>query len=154
MLLIADAITVVYLRPALVASGFTEEDVKKICVWYDPSQVATRNDRAADADSGFDRMAVSMEAWRRAHGFSAADAPDAKEVAIRLLVEKGAISPELTEAMINAISPEFMNKIREVQNAGSPAPIPPEIQQALDEAAGVTPPSDETVQEQEQAPGA
>ena len=139
MLLIADAITVVYLRPALVASGFTEEDVKKICVWYDPSQVATRNDRAADADSGFDRMAVSMEAWRRAHGFSAADAPDAKEVAIRLLIEKGALSPELTEAMINAISPEFMNKIREVQNAGSPAPIPPEIQQALDEAAGVAP---------------
>ena len=154
MLLIADAITVVYLRPALVASGFTEEDVKKICVWYDPSQVATRNDRAADADSGFDRMAVSMEAWRRAHGFSAADAPDAKEVAIRLLIEKGALSPELTEAMINAISPEFMNKIREVQNAGSPAPIPPEIQQALDEAAGVTPPSDETAQEQEQTPGA
>lgn len=139
MLLIADAITVVYLRPALIASGFTEEDVKKICVWYDPSQVATRNDRAADADSGYDRMAVSMEAWRRAHGFSAADAPDAKEVAIRLLIEKGALSPELTEAMINAISPEFMNKIREVQNAGSPAPIPPEIQQALDQAAGVAP---------------
>ena len=152
MLLIADAISVVYLRPALVASGFAEEDVKKICVWYDPSQVATRNDRAADADSGFDRMAVSMEAWRRAHGFSAADAPDAKEVAIRLLIEKGALSPELSEAMINAISPEFMNKIREVQNAGSPAPIPPEIQQALDEAAGVTPPSDETAQEQEQTP--
>ena len=155
MLLIADAITVVYLRPALVASGFTEEDVKKICVWYDPSQVATRNDRAADADSGFDRMAVSMEAWRRAHGFSAADAPDAKEVAIRLLIEKGALSPELTEAMINAISPEFMNKIREVQNAGSPTPITPEIQQALDEAAGLTPPPlDETTQEQEQTPGA
>ena len=139
MLLIADAISVVYLRPALIASGFAEEDVKRICVWYDPSQVATRNDRAADADSGFDRMAVSMEAWRRAHGFSAADAPDAKEVAIRLLIEKGALSPELSEAMINAISPEFMNKIREVQNAGSPAPIPPEIQQALDQAAGVAP---------------
>lgn len=154
MLLIADAISVVYLRPALIASGFAEEDVKRICVWYDPSQVATRNDRAADADSGFDRMAVSMEAWRRAHGFSAADAPDAKEVAIRLLIEKGALSPELSEAMINAISPEFMNKIREVQNAGSPAPIPPEIQQALDQAAGVTPPSDETTQEQEQTPGA
>ena len=157
MLLIADAITVVYLRPALIASGFTEEDVKKICVWYDPSQVATRNDRASDADSGYDRMAVSMEAWRRAHGFSAADAPDAKELAIRLLVEKGSLSPELTEAMINAISPEFMNKIREVQNASSPAPIPPEIQEALDQAAGVTPPSDEIdepTQEQEQTPGA
>ena len=148
MLLIADAITVVYLRPALIASGFSEEDVKRICVWYDPSQVATRNDRAADADSGFDRMAVSMEAWRRAHGFSAADAPDAKELAIRLLIEKGALSPELSEAMINALSPEFMNKIREVQNAGSPAPITPEIQQALDEAAGLTPPPSEQAPEE------
>jgi len=154
MLLISDALTVVYLRPALIASGFTEDDVKRICVWYDPSAVATRNDRAADADAGYDRMAVSMETWRRAHGFSSVDAPDAKEVAIRLLIEKGSLSPELTEAMINAISPEFMNKIREVQNAGSPAPIPPEIQKALDEAAGVAPaePTPTEQQPQEGAP--
>jgi hypothetical protein len=50
--------------------------------------------------------------------------------------------------MINAISPEFMNKIREVQNAGSPTPITPEIQQALDEAAGLTPPPSEQAPEE------
>jgi hypothetical protein len=135
MLLIADALTVVYLRPALIAAGFDEAEVKRIVVWYDPSQVATRNDRAADADSGFDRMAVSYETWRRAHGFSAADAPDAKEIAIRLLADKGTISPEFTQAMLDAIAPEVMNAVRDAQQASSVAPVPPEIQQILEQAA-------------------
>jgi hypothetical protein len=135
MLLIADALTVVYLRPALIAAGFDEAEVKRIVVWYDPSQVATRNDRAADADSGFDRMAVSYETWRRAHGFSAADAPDAKEIAIRLLADKGTISPEFTQAMLDAIAPEVMNAVRDAQQASSVAPVPPEIEQILEQAA-------------------
>jgi hypothetical protein len=52
MLLIVDALTVVYLRPYLVANGYPAEEVAKVQIWYDPSLVATRNDRAADADSG------------------------------------------------------------------------------------------------------
>lgn len=134
MLLIADALTVAYLRPALLAAGFVEEDVARVCIWYDPSAIATRNDRAADADIGFDKMAVSYEAWRRAHGFAATDAPDANEMAIRLLVEKGVLSQELTQAMIGAIAPEVMKSVREAQQAESAAPVPPEIQQILDNA--------------------
>lgn len=141
MLLIADALTVVYLRPALLASGFAEEDVARITVWFDPSQVATRNDRAADADSGFDKMAVSYETWRRAHGFSASDAPDANELAIRMLVEKGALSPELTQAMIGAIAPEVMKSVRDSQQADSVAPVPQEIQQILENATPTAPPA-------------
>ena len=144
MLIIVDALTVMYLRPALLSAGFREEDVKRVCLWYDPSQVATRNDRAADADSGFDRMAVSFDTWRRAHGFSTADAPDPKEIALRLLIEKGSVSPELTQQMINSISPEIMNKIREVQQAESVAPVPPEIEQILNQAAGAPSPAPET----------
>ena len=139
MLTIVDALTVMYLRPALIAAGFREEEVKRVCIWYDPSQVATRNDRAADADAGFDRMAVSYETWRRAHGFSNADAPDPKELAIRLLVEKGAISPELTQTMLGAIAPDVMAKAREAQQADAVAPVPPEIEQILDQAAGPAP---------------
>jgi hypothetical protein len=108
MLLIADALTVVYLRPYLLANGFTEPEVERIVVWYDPSQVATRNDRAADADMGFDKMAVSYETWRRAHGFSEAEAPSPTEVALRLLVEKGMITPELTEAMLGVVAPDVL----------------------------------------------
>jgi hypothetical protein len=131
MLLIADALTVVYLRPYLKANGFAESDVNRIVIWYDPSQVATRNDRAADADAGFSKMAVSYDTWRRTHGFSEADAPSPEEVALRIILEKGAISPELTEAVIGAIAPELMNSTRSAQQATSVAPVPPELAQML-----------------------
>jgi hypothetical protein len=135
MLLIADALTVVYLRPYLIASGFTDTDVNRIVVWYDPSAIATRNDRAADADSGFDRGAVSYDTWRRAHGFSDQDAPTPTEMAIRMLSERGALTPELTEAMLGAVAPDVMNAIRSAQQAASVAPLPPEVEQALQQAS-------------------
>jgi hypothetical protein len=131
MLLIADALTVVYLRPYLLANGFTEPEVDRIVVWYDPSQVATRNDRAADADMGFDKMAVSYETWRRAHGFSEAEAPSPTEVALRLLVEKGMITPELTEAMLGVVAPDVMEKIRGAAQAAQPTPPVPGLDQML-----------------------
>lgn len=131
MLLIADAITVVYLRPYLKANGFDETAVDRIVVWFDPSQVATRNDRAADADSGFEKMAISFETWRRAHGFADADAPDAKEIALRLLFEKAAISPDLTESMLAALSPEVMNAARAASQAANPAPMPQDVADIL-----------------------
>jgi hypothetical protein len=143
MLLIADALTVVYLRPYLIANGYEESQVDQIVVWYDPSAIATRNDRATDADSGFDRMAVSANTWRRAHGFSDADAPTPKELSIRLLQERGVLTPEFTEAMLSAIAPEVINTVRSQQQQSSVAPIPPELQAALDaasqgaEAAGI-----------------
>jgi len=154
MLIIVDALTVMYLRPALMSSGFSEDEVRRLCIWYDPSQVATRNDRAADADSGFDRMAISFDTWRRAHGFSTADAPDPKEVALRILVEKGSISPELTQSMINAIAPDIMEKVREVQQAESVAPVPPEIEQILNQAAGTAmqPPATPIEEQQPETP--
>lgn len=131
MLLIADALTVVYLRPYLLANGFTEPEVDRIVVWYDPSQVATRNDRAADADMGFEKMAVSFETWRRAHGFSEAEAPSPTEVALRLLVEKGMITPELTEAMLGVVAPDVMEKIRGAAQAAQPTPAVPGLDQML-----------------------
>jgi hypothetical protein len=146
MLLIADALTVVYLRPYLLANGFDQTEVNRICIWYDPSQVATRNDRAADADSGFDRMAVSYDTWRRAHGFSEADAPSPNEVALRMIFEKGMISPELTESVITGFAPEVISASRAAQQANSPAPIPPELAQMLEgaqpQAGGEQPPEE------------
>jgi hypothetical protein len=131
MLLIADAITIVYLRPYLKANGFTDADVDRIVVWFDPSQVATRNDRAADADSGFDKMAISFNTWRRTHGFADADAPDSTEVALRLLFEKGSISPDLTESMLGAIAPEVLTAARAASQAANPAPMPQNVADVL-----------------------
>jgi hypothetical protein len=144
MLLIVDALTVMYLRPYLIANGYTPDEVKNVCIWYDPSLVATRNDRAADADMGFDKMAVSYDAWRRAHGFSEADAPDAKEYALRLIAAKGMVTPETTEAVLAAIAPDIMNSARAASQAASPAPIPPAVDEILQEATGVPAPGGQT----------
>lgn len=132
MLLIADALTVVYLRPYLIANGYDKEEVSRIQVWYDPSQVATRNDRAADADSGFEKMAVSYNTWRRAHGFSDADAPSPEELALRLVIEKGMITPELTQSMLEAVAPEMRDIINAAHQASSAAPMSPEVEQILE----------------------
>lgn len=136
MLLIVDALTVVYLRPYLLANGFTETEVNRLVVWYDPSAVSTRNDRAADADAGFDRNAISYDTWRRAHGFSDQDAPTPNELAVRLLIDRAAVTPELTEAMLGVIAPEMMKAIRDSQQASSVGPIPPELQQVLEGVTG------------------
>lgn len=136
MLLIVDALTVVYLRPYLIANGYPEEEVKKVCIWYDPSLVATRNDRAADADSGFEKMAVSYDSWRRAHGFSESDAPDPSELALRLVIQKGMVTPELTEAMLQSVAPDLMGSIRKQAMADSGAEVPPEVDQILQQATG------------------
>ena len=131
MLLLADAITVVYLRPYLKAIGYAPADVDRLVVWYDPSAVSTRNDRAADADAGFDKMAVSYEAWRNAHGFSESDAPTPNEVALRMMMERGSITPELTEAILKSFAPEIINAASAQQQSESVGPITPEIAEAL-----------------------
>jgi hypothetical protein len=131
MLLIADALTVVYLRPYLIANGYSPADVDRIVVWYDPSAVATRNDRAMDADNGFDRMAVSFQTWRRAHGFSEADAPSPTELGLRIMLEKGVITPELSESMLAAVAPDIVAAARAAQQGQSVGPIPDELSQAL-----------------------
>jgi len=134
MLLIADSITVMYLRPYLIANGYSEYEVERLCVWYDPSQVATRNDRATDADAGFDKMAVSYNTWRRAHGFSDQDAPDPNELSLRLLIQKGAVTPELTEALLRVVAPDVMNKVSDTAQEATGAPIPDDIDQMLSDA--------------------
>ena len=144
MLLIVDALTVMYLRPYLVANGYSPEEVKNVCIWYDPSLVATRNDRAADADMGFDKMAVSFDAWRRAHGFAESDAPDPTEVALRMILNKGAVSPELTEKMLGIVAPDIMGKVRQdtIKESGITPGIDQILQgQAPTESAEAAPPT-------------
>ena len=144
MLLIVDALTVVYLRPYLTSIGYSEADVQRVNVWYDPSLVATRNDRASDADAGFDKMAVSFDTWRRAHGFSDQDAPNPTELALRLIINKGAITPELTEQMLKAVAPELNDLIRTASQAANVAPISPELDQLLEGGEPTAPPVAET----------
>lgn len=144
MLLIVDALTVVYFRPYLIANGYSPSDVDRMVIWYDPSAVSTRNDRAEDADMGYDRHVISGEAWRRAHGFSNADAPTDAELAVRLLVEKGQITPELTEAMLAVVSPTMMDAVRAKSMGTEQAALPEEVQNILNMAKSAAAPATET----------
>ena len=154
LLLLSDALTVVYLRPYLRSLGYPETEVSRIVVWYDPSAVSTRNDRAADADSGFEKGAISLDTWRRMHGFSDADAPSPTETALRMMMDKGSITPELTEAMLAAFAPEAMNVVKQAAQAANPAPVPPEVQQMLSgaPAAPAPEPAEGEAPEQPAAP--
>ena len=136
LLLIADAITVVFLRPALLSDNWDPTEVEKIVVWYDPSAVATRTDRAVDADSGYEKMAISLETWRRAHGFTEADAPTPTEVALRVVMEKGSISPELTESLLKVVAPDLLEGARVAAQAQSVAPVPGEVNDILNGGQG------------------
>jgi hypothetical protein len=142
MLLLADALTVVYFRPYLRSLGYEDTDIDRLVIWYDPSAVSTRNDRAQDADSGFEKMAVSYGTWRHAHGFSEADAPSPTELAMRLMIQKGMITPELTEALLATFAPEAMEAVRQSGQAQSAAPVPPEVQQLLDQQGGEQAPTE------------
>lgn len=136
ILFICDALTMVYLRPALIAAGVDKADADKYVVWYDPSNVTTRTDRADDADKGLEKYALSYQTWRRTHGFADEDAPDATELALRLMIDRGSFTPELTESLLQVFLPDIMDRVRQATMAQSPVPLDPAVAEAL---AGETP---------------
>lgn len=131
-LLICDALTTVYLRPALRSQGLPEEEIAKHVIWYDPSEVTTRPNRAEDADKGFTNHLISGSSWRKAHNFTDDDAPTSTEIAVRMLLEKGQITPELAESLLSIIAPEVMGAVREASQAANPeTALTPDINDAL-----------------------
>lgn len=131
LLSIADAFTFVWFRPALRAMGFDDKLVNRATVWFDSTDIIIQTDRETMADTGFEKNLVSGAAWRRAHGFSEADKPSPEELALKMIMNTGQVSPELTEAILQQLSPELFASVRQQNQAQSSAPIPPEVQQAL-----------------------
>jgi hypothetical protein len=60
-----------------------------------------------------------------------------------LLIEKGVITPELTESMLGAVAPEVMKATRMASQASSLAPIPPEVERLLKGPAATEAPATE-----------
>jgi hypothetical protein len=136
LLMICDALTTVYFHQALAAMEQPEELIRRVTVWYDPTDIVIQSDPEALADSGYEKYLISAAAWRRAHGFTEDDKPEGEEIAKRMVVEKGQIAPELTEAVLQQIAPALFGILREAHQQQTGTPLPPEVQQALG-----TPPS-------------
>lgn len=73
-MLIMDALTVDYLRPALAQMGV--QDPQRFELWYDPSPLVSDPDSGTRALDAFDRQLISADAARRELGYSEDDAPD------------------------------------------------------------------------------
>lgn len=136
LLLLSDALTVGYLRPSLRDLGFPEDEVNKMVVWYDPSSVATRNDRASDADMGYEKHLISGEAWRKSRGFADTDAPSPNELAVRILMENGTFTPEFIEGLFRIINPDVADAMRAGNQATATSPVPGAVNDILNGQPG------------------
>lgn len=114
--LLCDALTTQYLRPALIAAGYSQEDADEFVVWYDVSHLIARPNRSADAQALYDKGELSGEALRRESGFDESDAPAAigeTDPAVDLALQLIAQAPSL---MQNPGLPSVVEQIRAVQS--------------------------------------
>lgn len=109
ILLLCEALTSSFLRTRMEARGYDPQLVKKLVVWYDPSEVVTRPDRSEDADKGYERMLISGSTWRRAHGFSDSDKPTDEEIAQRIALS-GSVAPSTTLDFLRQLAPDLVKE--------------------------------------------
>lgn len=134
IMLICDALSSVFLQPALKNAGVDPELAEKFVIWYNPSQIVTRPDRSQAANEGYDRKLLSADAWRTARGFSELDAPTQKELLQRLTLDKAQIPPEMAAALIEALAPNIFKEIR--KEASTQAGVDPALQGLLQGEVG------------------
>jgi hypothetical protein len=139
-ILLCDALTVGYLRPMLKSAGVSEYDLDNYVVWYDATDVTAKPNHADDATKGYEDYLISGQAWRREHGFVDTDAPTPTEVALRMMLEKGTLGPELVETMLQVFAPDVMERVRATSQANNPAPLPSDVANALGGQAPGAPP--------------
>lgn len=143
ILMIVDCLTIGFLRPALRAQGiWTEEQISRAVVWYDPSAITAKPSKAEAAVTLYSMKAISQSTLRRANGFTDSDAPSELERAQRMAEERAMISDAMSETLMNSIIPEELKteardqalalsdpeSANALQTAlgGEPAPVAPE----------------------------
>jgi hypothetical protein len=100
--IVADSLTEGFLRPALRARGFSEQDVKKIQVWYDAGNITENPNRGQDAKDAYDRGAIGFDTLRRALGFNESDAPSDEEV-LRMAAFKIGVDTNTAGLLLSAL---------------------------------------------------
>lgn len=99
---LADSLTEGFLWPALLARGFTLDQVKTVQVWYDAGVITENPNRVQDAKDAYDRGAIGFEPLRQALGFNAADAPTDEEV-LRMVSVRMGIDPQTSGQLLQIL---------------------------------------------------
>jgi hypothetical protein len=136
ILLIVDQLTVGFLRPALRAQGVDEDLVQRATIWYDPSAITAKPSKAEAAVTLFDKNAISLQALRRANGFSESDAPSELERVQRLAYDRAVLSDALSESLLDTMVPE---EVKEAARQQQLATSDPASANALNQALGGDP---------------
>lgn len=94
---VAHALTLGFLRAAMVAEGF---DPDAAVVWYDTSDLRTRPDKSSSAVEAYDRNELSATALLRELGLSVEDAPDEDEKRERVIMSVIKSAPALAPSLL------------------------------------------------------
>ena len=133
-----DALTAAYLRPALRAMGVPPEQRRKVCLWFDPSELVQNPNRADDAKAAHTAGAMSDAALLRHLGFDDGDAPQALEVLRR----------SVSRERLAATSVPLLTKILTGQ-----MPTPEDVQALMPQRPGERPIIDATPKPGQPGPG-
>ena len=144
VLMLCDVFKTVYLEPALQSAGIDQDEIDKIVIWYDPAGIVTAPDKSSAANVGFDKFALSLDSWRRANGFNEDDAPSREEILERLAINRGVLTPEMTDTIFREIFPDMMDKVRANTLEGQEAPIPDSVEQLINPDTAQAPPNNPT----------
>jgi hypothetical protein len=119
---VTHALTLGYLRPALEAEGFSDDEISQVTVWYDTSDLRTRPNLGQAAVEAYDRMELSGEAMVRELGLATDDMPTDEEMKERILLSVARSLPTAAPVLLQelgVLSPELAEKLIEVRAMGS-----------------------------------
>lgn len=119
-LAVVDALTAVFLKPVLRARGYSEEELERVVLWYDPSSIQAKPSKTESASIGYEQGLISGAAWRREHGFSSSDRPSQLEVGQKLAVSRGLLDEQTSAALFETLIPDIFKQIREASIEASP----------------------------------
>lgn len=123
---VCHALTIGFLRPALIADGYTTADADTVMVWYETTDLTTRPDRSGVAAEAHARLKISDAAYLREIGLDVTDMPDAAEFKTRVLLDVAKGAPTMAPAMLAAagiLEPEVADAAATAPTT-DPAPAP------------------------------
>lgn len=115
--LMVDSLTTCFIRASLLAQEFPPDQVRKLRVWYDASQITENPNRRQDALDARAEGAIGDDAFRQALGFNDGDAPTPEE-RLLMIAAKGGIDQATAAAILAAWTQ------REGETELLPAPTP------------------------------
>ena len=105
---VCDSLTGAYLRPYLKEFNCSDEWVRRLVFWYDPTELVTHPDQTKDALELHDRGVISNTALLHTAGFGDEDAPTPAQYLAWLISKQRTWPPNLSMGIIHDLDPSLV----------------------------------------------